>query len=115
MGATPEQLLEQTLVIRSQLGDETAFSDLLQLDGPRLLRFTERMMSRCPDQIADVMQDSWIAIYRSLPKLSDVRKFRSWAFRIARDRIYREYRRRKVELQCIDEIDVDELPGKSDD
>src|SRR4051812_42200769 len=69
MGATPEQLLEQTLVIRSQLGDETAFADLLRLNGPRLLSFTERMMSSCPGQIADVMQDTWIAIYRALPKL----------------------------------------------
>jgi RNA polymerase sigma-70 factor (ECF subfamily) len=35
--------------------------------------------------------------------LLDAGKFRPWAFRIARDRIYREYRRRKVPLQPIDE------------
>jgi RNA polymerase sigma factor (sigma-70 family) len=114
MGATPEQLLEQTLVIRSQLGDEAAFSDLLGINGPRLLRFTERMMSNCPDQIADVMQDTWIAIYRSLPKLRDVTKFRPWAFRIARDRIFREYRRLQVEMQPLDLVDVDELPSKTE-
>jgi RNA polymerase sigma-70 factor (ECF subfamily) len=110
MGVTPEQLLEQTLVIRSQLGDEAAFAELLTLEGPRLLRFTTRMLQSSPAQIADVAQDIWVAIFHALPRLVDPSKFRPWAFRIARDRIYREYRRHKLSTQPIDEAGLDELP-----
>jgi RNA polymerase sigma-70 factor (ECF subfamily) len=96
MAVTTESLYEQTLVIRSQLGDEAAFAELVERHGPRLLWFTQQMMQSSPDSVADVMQDTWLAIYRGLPRLLDASRFRPWTFRIARDRIYREYRRRKM-------------------
>jgi len=77
------QAYEQTLVVRSQMGDEPAFQELLKLYGPRLLLFTQRMMQTSPEQVADVAQEIWIALYRALPGLLDVSKFRPWAFRIA--------------------------------
>ena len=99
MPVTPEALYEQTLVVRSQIGDEAAFQELLKLYGPRLLLFIQRMMQSSPEQNADEAQETWIAIYRALPRLLDASKFRPWAFRIARDRIYREYRRRRLPVQ----------------
>ncbi|MGA3145696.1 MAG: sigma-70 family RNA polymerase sigma factor [Verrucomicrobiota bacterium] len=99
MPTTPETLYEQMLVIRSQLGDEAAFEELLELHGPRLLLFTQRMLQSSPESVADVTQEVWVAIYRALPRLRDASKFRPWAFRIARDRIYRDYRRRKLPVQ----------------
>ncbi|HEY2952987.1 MAG TPA: sigma-70 family RNA polymerase sigma factor [Verrucomicrobiae bacterium] len=111
MAATPEALYERMLVIRSQMGDDAAFQELLQMYGPRLLRFTERMMQSAPEQVADVVQETWIAIYRALPRLLEVSKFRPWAFRIARDLIYREYRRRKLHLQPMDEAQLAEVPA----
>jgi RNA polymerase sigma-70 factor (ECF subfamily) len=103
MPATPESLYEQTLVLRSQLGDEAAFTELLKLHGPRILLFVRRMLQSLPDSTADVVQDTWLAIYRGLPGLLDVSKFRAWAFRIARDRVYREYRRRKYPVQSLED------------
>ncbi|MBI3417657.1 MAG: sigma-70 family RNA polymerase sigma factor [Verrucomicrobia bacterium] len=111
MAVTPEQLYEQTLVIRSQIGDEAAFNELLTRHGPRLLLFTQRMMQSSPAQVADVTQEIWVAIFRALPRLQDASKFRPWAFRIARDRIYREYRRRKLPVLSLDEAMLDELPA----
>ena len=84
MSASPETLYEQTLVLRCQLGDEAAFEELLARHGPRLLLFTQRMMQSSPESVADVTQEIWVAIYRALPRLSDVAKFHPWAFRIAR-------------------------------
>lgn len=115
MGVTTEQLYEQTLVVRSQIGDEEAFAELLKLYGPRLLLFTQRMMQSSPEQIADITQEIWVAIFRALPRLLDASKFKPWAFRIARDRIYREYRRRKLLVQPIDETMIDELPDETRD
>src|SRR5207244_6462884 len=114
MPVSPEQLYEQTLVVRSQMGDEAAFVELLAEHGPRLLMFTKRTMQSSPDDVADLAQDIWITIFRALPRLRDAGKFRAWAFRIARDRIYREYRRRKLPMQPLDETHREELPDDAD-
>jgi RNA polymerase sigma-70 factor, ECF subfamily len=105
-----QQLYEQMIVMRSQIGDEAAFQELLMLYGPRLLRFTQKMMQSVPQSVEDVTQEIWLAIYKGLPGLLDVAKFRPWAFRIARDRIYREYRRRKLVLEPLEEGHLERLP-----
>jgi RNA polymerase sigma-70 factor, ECF subfamily len=105
VSVTTQQLYEKTLVLRSQIGDESAFEELLALHGPGLLRFTSKMLESAPNQIEDITQEIWLAIFRGLPGLLDAAKFKPWAFRIARDRIYREYRRRKIPVQpMIDNI-----------
>ena len=114
MPITSKQLYEQTLVIRSQIGDEAAFAELLKLYGPRLLLFTQRMLQSSPEQIADVTQDTWVAIFRGLPRLLDVSKFKPWAFRIARDQVFREYRRRKLLVQPLDGEILEETPNQDD-
>jgi DNA-directed RNA polymerase specialized sigma24 family protein len=102
------------LVIRSQMGDESGFRESLELSGPRLLLFTQRMMRSWPEEVPDTVQEIRIAIYRGLLRLREVSKFRSWAFRIARDRIYREYRRRKLPVQPLDEAQLVDLPEIGD-
>jgi RNA polymerase sigma-70 factor (ECF subfamily) len=114
MPAIPETLYEQALVLRSQLGDESAFEELLELHGPRLLLFAQRMLQSSPESVADVTQEIWVAIYRALPRLLDASKFRPWTFRIARDRIYREYRRRKLPVQPADDAQLAGLPASEE-
>jgi RNA polymerase sigma-70 factor, ECF subfamily len=108
-----QHIYEQMLVVRSQLGDERAFEELLKVFGPRLEQFARRMMDSVPQQIDDVLQDVWLAIYRGLPSLMDVTKFRPWAFRIARDKIFREFRRRKIVLEPVDD-EVSEAVSEHD-
>jgi RNA polymerase sigma-70 factor (ECF subfamily) len=109
VSANAQQLYEQTLVIRSQIGDERAFEELLKLYGPHLLLFTRKMMQTSPHLVEDLAQEIWLAIYKGLPGLLDASKFRPWAFRIARDRIYREYRRRKLVLEPIEATEAADL------
>jgi len=111
VSANTQQLYEQTLVLRSQIGDELAFEELLKLYGPNLLLFTRKMMQTSPHLAEDAVQEIWLAIYKGLPGLRDASKFRAWAFRIARDRIYREYRRRKLALDLVEESHLEELPN----
>lgn len=110
MSTNTQQIYEQTLVLRGQLGDEAAFAELLTLHGPHLLQFTRSMMQSSPDLVDDLLQEIWLAIYKGLPRLRDVSRFRPWVFRIARDRIYREYRRRKMLVQPLAEDQLNELP-----
>ncbi|HTI72325.1 MAG TPA: sigma-70 family RNA polymerase sigma factor [Candidatus Limnocylindria bacterium] len=117
MAVTAQQLYEQTLVLRSQIGDEAAFAELLALHGPRVLLFIQRLLQNMPDQVADVSQEVWLAIYRGLPKLQDAARFTPWALRIARDRVYREYRRRKLPTEPFDEtmreVYLESNPGET--
>jgi RNA polymerase sigma-70 factor (ECF subfamily) len=114
VSATTQHLYEQTLVLRSQLGDESAFRELLTSYGPHLLRFTRKMMAS-PETVEDLTQEIWMAIFRGLPGLLDVSKFKPWAFRIARDRIYREFRRRKIVVQPLGGTDVEMLPAAAEE
>lgn len=63
-------------MLRSQIGDETAFRGLLELHGPHLLRYTHKMMESSPTLVEDLVQEIWVAIYRGLPGLLDAGKFR---------------------------------------
>jgi RNA polymerase sigma-70 factor (ECF subfamily) len=100
-----EGLHEQTLVIRSQIGDSDAFAELFSIYHKRMSAFVERMTRGLATQSVDFHQEIWILIFRQLPKLRDPALFRSWAFRIARDRIFREYRKRHLDLISVNEID----------
>jgi RNA polymerase sigma-70 factor (ECF subfamily) len=95
------------LVVRSQLDDAAAFEELLKAYGPRLSQFTRKMMQSAPHVVEDLNQDIWLSIYRGLPGLLDASKFRPWAFRIARDRVYREFRRRKLPVEPLQEAEHD--------
>jgi RNA polymerase sigma-70 factor (ECF subfamily) len=109
VSANTQQLYEHTLVIRSQIGDDAAFQELLTLYGPHLLLFTRKMMQNAPHLVEDITQEIWLAIYKGLPGLRDAGKFRPWAFRIARDRVYREYRRRRIGEQRLEDSHVEEV------
>src|SRR5438445_818102 len=109
VSAITQQLYEQTLVLRSQIGDELAFAELVTLYGPHLLLFKGKMMQTSPHLVEDITQEIWLATYKGLPGLLDAGKFRPWAFRIARDRVYREYRRRKIAAEPLDESHAEEL------
>ena len=98
------------VVARARGGDTEAFRELLTLHSPRLLRFVRKMLLSAPDLVEDVTQEIWIRIHHSLPTLVDAGKFLPWAFRIARDRVYREFRRRKLPMGSLEEADREAIP-----
>jgi RNA polymerase sigma-70 factor (ECF subfamily) len=79
-----EPLYERLLVIRSQLGDQQAFAELVDLYGPRLRYFVRKFVG--PSAAAeDLVQEVWLAVFRALPRLAAAEAFRTWLYRIARD------------------------------
>src|SRR6516162_985474 len=114
MSSTTQQLYEQMLVLRSQLGDQRAFEELLLVFGPRLSRFANKMLQSSPDVVDDSLQEVWLSIYTGLTGLRDVTKFRPWAMRITRDRIFREYRRRKLSVQPLEQDLADDSSSDND-
>lgn len=106
-----DKAYEITLVLRSQLGDETAFSELFARYAQRLKFFVAKMLHERRTQTDDVLQDVWISVHRALPRLNDAAAFHAWLFRIARDRVCREFRGARAEAAFREE-EIDELPAE---
>ncbi len=104
-----EQAYELTLVLRSQLRDEAAFEELLRMYSPRLRFYVAKMLGARHEHADDLLQEIWVGVFRALPKLKDAVAFRAWLFRIARDRVCREFRRTRVEFHLLDEGQINEI------
>jgi RNA polymerase sigma-70 factor (ECF subfamily) len=85
-------LYERLLVLRCQAGDEGAFAELVARYAPRLRYFLRKLLG---DHHAaeDALQETWLDVVRSLPRLADAGAFAAWLYRIARDRAFRRLRR----------------------
>ena len=53
-----------------------------KVPGPAALLFAADAR-RPRESVDDLLQDVWLDVYRSLPKLSDPAAFPAWAYRIA--------------------------------
>ncbi|GAB5495887.1 MAG: sigma-70 family RNA polymerase sigma factor [Phycisphaerales bacterium] len=75
------QVAHEMLVLSAQAGDERSLVRLVRVWQKPLLRHALRLM---PDEssASDAVQETWIAIGRSLRGLDDPARFRPWALRI---------------------------------
>lgn len=105
-----EQAYEQTLVVRSQMGDETAFEELLRMYSPRLRFYVSKMLGARHENADDLLQEIWVSAFRALPKLNDAAAFRAWLFRIARDRACREFRQARLQFHELDGEQFENFP-----
>lgn len=87
-----DQLYERVLVVRSQLGDEAALAELIGRYSPKLRYLVGRMLGRAAG-VDDVVQDIWLDVVAALPRLTAVEAFKTWLYRIARDRVYGQLRK----------------------
>jgi RNA polymerase sigma factor (sigma-70 family) len=102
-------LTDAILVVRCQLGDESAWRELVERWHPRLWQFVSRMLS---DQTVaeDVLQTVWLRVVRSLIRLRDPDRLAAWIYRIARlavaDQLRHQYRQPQIE-EIVDVTQVD--------
>src|SRR5262249_16771038 len=94
MSDAADRLHEQLLVHRCQAGDGAAFEELVVRYGPRLRYFLRKLLGEASGA-EDALQGVWMDAFRALPRLLDPGTFPAWIYRIARDRAYRELRRRR--------------------
>ena len=89
MISNPEQqLAEQLLVMRCQMGDERAFERLIKLYQLRLGYFIRRMIGS-DDEAADILQEVWLVVFRKIGTLANPAAFRAWLYSIARNKAYK--------------------------
>ena len=98
-----DTVLDEYLVVRSQLGDADAFRRLVRRWHGRVL-VRALHLTRDPEAAEDVAQESWVAVIRGLRGLRDPARFPAWTLRIvahkSRDWIRREEARRRAALRA---------------
>lgn len=86
---TSQKALSAYLVAAARSGDRAAADRVARLHGPRLLAHATRLMGE-REVARDIVQDAWLEIWRSLPKLQEVDAFLPWALRIVSRRVARQ-------------------------
>src|SRR5438093_5059584 len=113
MSDRAEQLYEQVLVLRCQTGDAAAFAELVGRYGPRLRYFVRKMLAPAAD-VEDVLQEVWLDVFRGVARLAAPAAFRTWLYRVARDRTLRTLRGRRPAPKPLPEEAADEGDDGSD-
>jgi RNA polymerase sigma-70 factor (ECF subfamily) len=72
----------ERLVARSRLGDQDGFSELFALTEPRIRRLLGRLTCRGTD-LDDLVQETYLRAWKSLPGFRGESRFSTWLFRIA--------------------------------
>ena len=81
MSRSEDSIVDEFLIMRCQAGDETALSALITKWQPAFIRYAA-LITRDQALAADVIQEAWIKIVRSLPRLREPLKFPAWSYRI---------------------------------
>ena len=90
-----EQLIERILILRCQMGDRDAFAELIE----RYQRPLRYFISRLLDDVQaseDILQDTWLTVIGRIHGLKKPEAFSIWLYRIARNKVYHQLRKKKV-------------------
>lgn len=98
---------DQPLVRRCLRGDARAFEELVSRYEGSLYRLAWRML-RDGEEAHDVVQETFIRVFRALDTYDPNRKFSTWILRIATNLCIDRYRRRHMRLVSIDASEDDE-------
>lgn len=113
MSRDAERLYDRLLILRCQAGDADAFREIVERFGPRLRYYLRKLLGRAEDA-DDALQEVWFDLYRAVPRLNDPGAFSAWAYRIARDRAFRQLRRPRRREVALPEDLFTELDNATD-
>ena len=86
----------RALLQAAKRGEMEALEELCRIYHPRLCRYAY-VLTHSREEAEDVAQEALVAMLRALPDFrgADAGKFEGWLFRIARNRVYSEARRKR--------------------
>jgi RNA polymerase sigma-70 factor, ECF subfamily len=77
----PTTAIDSSMISRAKLGDIDAFTAIVDVYYPRCLRFARAVLQNA-DDAEDMVQDTFVRLYRALPRYEDRQRFESWLFQI---------------------------------
>jgi RNA polymerase sigma-70 factor (ECF subfamily) len=96
-------------VVRATRGETPAFSELYRRTRPLVARLTASFAPLDPDEVEDVIQETYVRAFKALPRLKEPAAFESWLLSIARNRA-RTRLERKGHTRRLDEENTDPQP-----
>jgi RNA polymerase sigma-70 factor (ECF subfamily) len=81
MVVTEPEATDEALAARAAAGDDHAFETIVQRYQARVYRLAGRLTSET--DAADVLQDTFLQVYRHLPSFRGESRFSTWLYRIA--------------------------------
>ena len=106
-----EQLIEQMLILRCQMGDKEAFAGLIERYQRPLRYFVSRLLDDAQAS-EDLLQDTWLTVIGRISGLKKPEAFSIWLYRIARNKVYHQLRKKKVWSKLIENF---EAPNEIED
>ena len=100
------------LVHAARGGDVRAFAALVDAYYARCLRFALHMLSSRSDA-EEAVQDTFVRVYRALPKYEEREAFEPWLFRILANRCRSAGARERRHAELVEYGDVPERPSAS--
>jgi len=89
-----DKLIEQVLILRCQIGDKDALAELIERYQAPLRYFISRLSAN-PETAEDIFQDTWLTVIRRIHTLKKIDAFSTWLYRIARNKVYQQFRRKR--------------------
>ena len=94
---------DNTLIHRVQSGDEGAFVELIRVYYPFVYAIVIRIVNN-PHDAEEVVQDTFLNVYRGLEQYQEMEKFKNWLGEIARNRARSWLRKQRIDTVPIDEV-----------
>lgn len=88
------KLIEQILLLRCQIGDKDAFAALIERYERPLRYFINRLLDNS-ELTEDIFQDTWLTVIRRIHGLREIDAFPAWLYRIARNKVYQQLRKKR--------------------
>jgi len=93
--AVADRAADELLAVRCQLGEPTAFDDLIERWHLPIWRYARRVTGDS-EAASEVVQETWLRVLRAIGRLRDPASLRAWLFgiahRVAIDRLRARYR-----------------------
>lgn len=90
------------LATRLAAGDERALEEGYQVFGPMVRRYLLRFVG--PDDVDDVLQVTYLEVWRTRDRIDPTRPLEAWLFGIARKRAIDHLRRRRHDVVSVDAL-----------
>lgn len=98
-----DEVRNHLLVLRSQAGDDTAFSTLYARFGSRTRRYLQNLLGAT--RADDAQQEVWLSVYRRLSTLADPGAFKTWLFQVTRHQAIDILRRQDRAERLMEEVE----------
>ncbi|MFH1232025.1 MAG: sigma-70 family RNA polymerase sigma factor, partial [Planctomycetota bacterium] len=103
-----ERLREEWIVIRCQLRECNAYSELINIMERRLLYYIRRFVND-EHTALDILQEIWLVVFQKIKKLKEASAIRAWLYKIAHDKLANYLRHKTIEEKVLDELPIKDV------